>query len=218
MTDGSRLSDQAQKVAYMYDSWSRAYDNDVQNHFKYKTPRKVVEAVLRHAPKNTTHILDLATGTGLVLEGLSNSFGKATLIGLDISERMMEECHQKLLGAKLQQCDIEAEQWPVEDNSMDVVSCAGALGLVSDMDHVLGETRRTLKQGGIAAMSFQIFNVKGGWGDGSGIKIYKRRSDEMEQLVRQAGFRVVEPVQEFTGFETSQTAELHGVISFTPMG
>lgn len=170
------------------------------------------------ADKKINRILDLATGTGAVLKTLSPVFKNASLTGLDISEPMMQQARDAGLDGQLLLCDIEAMRWPVIDKSVDLVTCAGALSMVKDLDHVLKETDRTLKQDGVAVMSFLINTIqaKGIWMYAAGqFPTIKRTPAMMEEAVRNAGFTPLKPIQDFIGYSGPQFQETHGVIAFT---
>ena len=95
------------------------------------------------------HVLDVATGTGLVArEALTLVGPGGSLIGLDPSAGMLHEAAQlhvplvRALGEKL----------PFGDNRFDFVSMGFALRHVADLEALFGEMRRVLKPGGTACI------------------------------------------------------------------
>lgn len=95
------------------------------------------------------HLLDIATGTGLVArEALKLTGAQGRVIGLDPSAGMLSEAGSlsipliRALGEKL----------PCADNSFDFVSMGYALRHVADLEGLFSEMRRVLKPGGTACV------------------------------------------------------------------
>ena len=95
------------------------------------------------------HVLDVATGTGLVArEALALIGPEGRLIGLDPSAGMLAEA------VELQVPLVRAlgERLPFGDARFDFVSMGFALRHVSDLEGLFGEMRRVLKPGGTACI------------------------------------------------------------------
>ncbi len=96
-------------------------------------------------------ILDLATGTGAVLEAVAKQNQTCkSLTGVDISSEMLEKARRKLAGLSIDVSLITAtcEQLPLADQSMDRVIIAFGLRNVQDMPQVCREAFRVLRPGG----------------------------------------------------------------------
>jgi len=125
-------------AAGTYDAWawSRFWD-------QVETP--LVEAWLRSRPSGT--VLDLGCGSGRyrrLIQELKNSY-----IGVDVSEKMLEENQKKhgdLAGAILINADIT--NVPQPDGAADSIVCARVLSHVRAPRKVFREIRRLLKTGG----------------------------------------------------------------------
>lgn len=219
-TDKPTLSKEATAIAVMYASWAPTYHRLVEGTdiYKYTAAHEVAGAVKKiRTGDDVTNILDLATGTGAVVEQLRSNFKNAAALGLDISEAMMEKSRFSGIRLNTALCDIERMQWPVADKSVDVITCAGALSMIFNLDHVLEETHRTLKDGGHAVMSFHIstFQNKGNLNAYQGFKTFKRTTNEMEDMVEKAGFTLALPTHTFEGYSGTHFKETHGLIAFT---
>ena len=210
---------QTRAVAYVYDGWAASYDRDVTDFSTYEAHRMVSAAARAFAPPSVSRILDLATGTGFVLQDLKTAFSAASLTGLDISRNMLDKAREKYLTRDLQQCDIESQIWPVENGAADIITCAGALSMIGNLDHLLDETARTLNKGGVASMSFFIRNDfrKGPMqlSEPNRFKTYARQPDEMAQALETRGFKLLAPIEPFTGFAGSTFRETLGLAAFT---
>lgn len=90
-------------------------------------------------------VVDLGTGSGLVLERIRERVPSATLIGLDIRSEPMH------LGARgLAFVRADAAHLPFTPGSVDVVVSRSSFGYCDDHERVLTEILRVLKPGGCA--------------------------------------------------------------------
>ena len=93
-----------------------------------------------------TRILDLATGTGLMLRSAAEISGPVGLaVGADISVEMLRECGKRCAAPRL---NAAAEQLPFADDAFDIVSIGYALRHVGDLRVLFAECARVLKPGG----------------------------------------------------------------------
>lgn len=98
-----------------------------------------------------TELLDVGTGTGLLLRALPA--GPARLTGVDRSAGMLAVARGALPGARFEQAD--AARLPFDDDAFDVVACVTALHLFADAEAALREWRRVLRPDGrIVTASF----------------------------------------------------------------
>ncbi len=140
-----------QQVARMFDSISGRYD--FLNHFlslgiDILWRKKAISLLEDVQPKI---ILDVATGTGdFSIEALS--LKPSTVIGVDISEGMLEVGRQKMREKKIDNI-IElrlgdSENLPFEDNFFDAVIVAFGVRNFEDLERGLTEMLRVVKPGG----------------------------------------------------------------------
>lgn len=132
-------------VAHAFDERATTYDESALH-------RDLAAAVARfaHATKARV-VLDVATGTGLVLRALAERGRPAQLTGIDVSTGMLQAARARLPNAALIQA--RAEQLPVRDAAVDLVTCVTALHLVSEPNHVFNEFARVLAPGGRAVLA-----------------------------------------------------------------
>jgi len=100
-------------------------------------------------------VADLATGTGDLLIAMLRRHPDITrAAGLDISERMLSRCRQKLdgrgLGDRVELLHADASATPFPAGEFDAVTMAFGIRNTSDPGATLGEIHRILKPGGIA--------------------------------------------------------------------
>jgi len=121
-------------------------------------------------------ILDIGFGTGFPLANLAMRFGESCKIyGIDPWEAGIRRVRKKLDHYGIKNVEIiqgEAENIPLPDNSIDLITSNNGINNVSDQKEVLSECSRIMKQGG---QFVQTVNL-----DQSMIEFY----DIMEEVLR----------------------------------
>ncbi|MDR6971240.1 methyltransferase domain-containing protein [Leifsonia shinshuensis] len=93
-------------------------------------------------------VLDIATGTGLVLRALRERGYTGAATGVDLSPRMIDEARRHLPDADLLVAD--ATSLPLPDDTFDLVTCVTGLQLFPHPDAAILEWSRVLRPGGRA--------------------------------------------------------------------
>jgi demethylmenaquinone methyltransferase/2-methoxy-6-polyprenyl-1,4-benzoquinol methylase len=122
-----------------------------------KWRRAIVRHVARYRPGR---VLDVATGTA----GVAIALAKATdaeIVGVDISEAMLERGRKRVYDANLDQRVrlqvARAEQLPFPDESFDAVTFTYLLRYVADPEATLVELGRVLRpRGAMASLDFYV--------------------------------------------------------------
>lgn len=91
-------------------------------------------------------ILDVATGTGLVLRALRDRGAIGRMIGVDLAPRMLEVARSHLPEAELIEAD--ATSLPLPDGCVDLVTCVTGLQLFTDAPAAIREWARVLRPAG----------------------------------------------------------------------
>ncbi|PKP40090.1 MAG: bifunctional demethylmenaquinone methyltransferase/2-methoxy-6-polyprenyl-1,4-benzoquinol methylase UbiE [Bacteroidetes bacterium HGW-Bacteroidetes-13] len=148
---GSKLGKKAQ-VAQMFDNISTQYDglNRVISFGIDRSWRKKVEKLV--AAVNPKKIIDLATGTGDLAIQLSHS-SDAEIVGLDISNGMLEVGRKKIaekkLSERIRMVFGDSEKIPFSDNHFDAATVAFGVRNFENLEKGLSEILRVLKPGGV---------------------------------------------------------------------
>jgi demethylmenaquinone methyltransferase/2-methoxy-6-polyprenyl-1,4-benzoquinol methylase len=146
----------ASPIAAMFDRISPKYD--ALNHLLSFNidkvwRRKTAKAVAKKQPRT---ILDLATGTADLAIAVARQNPQARLIGMDISEKMLDIGKEKVKQRNLEnQIELrlgDAAALPFGDNSFDAVTVAFGVRNFEDLDKGLSEISRVLKPGGQAVV------------------------------------------------------------------
>jgi demethylmenaquinone methyltransferase / 2-methoxy-6-polyprenyl-1,4-benzoquinol methylase len=119
--------------------------------------RVLVSHIVRFKPRR---ILDVATGTAGVAIALAHAT-EAEIVGVDISEAMLERGRKRVYDAGLDQRirlqQARAEQLPFPAASFDAVSFTYLLRYVADPAATLAELARVLRpSGGMAGLDFYV--------------------------------------------------------------
>jgi demethylmenaquinone methyltransferase / 2-methoxy-6-polyprenyl-1,4-benzoquinol methylase len=141
-----------EQVAQMFDTISGNYDNlnrVISFGIDIKWRKKVLKMV---ADKNPKTILDIATGTGdLAILMVKTSAEK--IVGLDISDGMLEVGRQKIaaqqLSNKIEMVLGDSEKMPYSDNTFDAITVAFGVRNFENLEIGLAEILRVLKPNGI---------------------------------------------------------------------
>ena len=137
------------RISFKYDALNHLLSLNVDKIWRKKTAKNV----FRNHPQT---ILDLATGTADLAISLAKCDPKSTIIGMDISEKMLNIGKEKVHKQKLEsQIDLrlgDAASLPFEDNSFDAVTVAFGVRNFENLDKCLSEIYRVLKVGGQVAI------------------------------------------------------------------
>jgi ubiquinone/menaquinone biosynthesis C-methylase UbiE len=109
-----------------------------------------IEVAKRIDPAGVSVALEIAAGTGRVTRHLRERIPPAAnLIASDISEDMLAVARAKLAHLDIDWQNIDAQQLPFSDNSIDLVVCCFGYMFVPDKAKAFAEVYRVLKPGGL---------------------------------------------------------------------
>ena len=115
-------------------------------------------------------VLDIACGTGLISLRLATAVigAKGTVVGTDISQRMVEAARRNAFAQGMRRVRFErgdAEAQPFPDASFDAAVCALGLMYVPDPARALSEMRRVLRPGGRIGAAVWGARQRCGWAE-----------------------------------------------------
>lgn len=143
-------------IATMFDRISPSYDQlnhllsmNIDKVWRKKTAKEV-------AKSHPETILDLATGTADLAIALAKSNPQAHIVGMDISEKMMEigkeKAKQQGLESQIELQLGDATSLPFGDNSFDAVTVGFGVRNFENREQGLSEIHRVLKPNGHAVI------------------------------------------------------------------
>ena len=141
------ISELFDAIAPKYDKLNHLMSFNLDKNWRRKAVRAIV------SEHRSLQILDVATGTGDLAIDIARAAGPGTkVVGLDLSENMLEVAKEKVAQQNLSQTiDFQqgsCEQLPFEDASFDRVSVAFGVRNFEDMELGLREMCRILRPGG----------------------------------------------------------------------
>ncbi len=109
-----------------------------------------IEVAKRIDPAPVSIVLEIAAGTGRVTRHIRERIPPpAKLIASDISEDMLAVAKKKLSHLDIDWQNIDAQQLPFNDNSIDMVICCFGYMFVPDKPKAFAEAYRVLKPDGV---------------------------------------------------------------------
>jgi ubiquinone/menaquinone biosynthesis C-methylase UbiE len=109
-----------------------------------------IEVAKRIDPSPVSIALEIAAGTGRVTRHIRETIAaSAKLIASDISEEMLGEAKKNLSHLDIDWRNIDAQQLPFSDNSIDLVVCCFGYMFVPDKPKAFAEAYRVLRPGGV---------------------------------------------------------------------
>lgn len=135
------LVDFFDQIAPAYDGWANGQHRRVAT--------RLVELA---RPKKGEHVLDVGTGTGLVAHGVAAIVKPGTVIGIDLSDRMLSVARSRK-SANTQFLGMAAEHLVFKPATFDVVTMGESLAYLADPFTALDEAHRVLRAGGRLAVS-----------------------------------------------------------------
>lgn len=140
-------------VKHLFDQYAPYFEKHLE-HLGYEVPQLLFDAVAENLTEyvdSSVAILDLGCGTGMGgirFRSLANS-----LIGVDVSEKMLEQARKKNIYTDLKLGNIE--EVIQEFSGIDLVIAADTLVYFGCLDTVFEQVRRVLKAGGLFAFSVE---------------------------------------------------------------
>lgn len=135
------------RVAPAWEKW----DALLHRNFSFLNYRLVGDARIRSGQR----VLDLGSGTGYPAIVAADAVGnEGEVLGLDLSEEMLDRAKRKAYGLGLFQLDFrvaDVTRIPEEDHSFDAVISRFCLMFLPDVPKGVGEIARVLKPGGYLA-------------------------------------------------------------------
>jgi demethylmenaquinone methyltransferase/2-methoxy-6-polyprenyl-1,4-benzoquinol methylase len=141
----------------MFASIARSYDLNNRLHSFWRDQAWRRFAIKQAAVKPADTCLDVACGTGDLTEALAHA-GAAKVTGLDFTPQMLEVARERATrlpretSEKITYIQGDAQNLPLPDGSVDVVTIAFGIRNVLEPTRAIAEFRRVLRPGGRLAI------------------------------------------------------------------
>lgn len=140
-----------------FDNLAGTFDEHLVGRLGYGSPARLLAdlGALRPDPASFASVLDLGCGTGLMARALSEKYTLPNLVGLDISEKMLQEAAKRGLYSALVAGDLLAAMRARTD-VFDLIIAADVFVYVPDLAPVMREAARLLRPLGLFAFTVEI--------------------------------------------------------------
>lgn len=134
------------------------YEYPALYHFFYsrvKTERRGRELLEQFQPHNTSRVLELACGTGIVLASIEDRY--MDVMGVDVDSGMLDVARETTNDVALRQADVTAWSAAEEDRTFDAAIMVGSLFHLTEDDDVRALARNvydSLRDGGTFTSGF----------------------------------------------------------------
>ncbi len=186
-------------VQQVFDQYADRFDSHLVGELRYRVPEQLAAWLIADAPSAPAwRVIDLGCGTGLVGHHLQGRC--AELVGIDLSERMLDKARERGGYTRLEQADVHAQLQQEPAAHHDVIVAADVFIYVGKLDAVMAQARRTLKPGGWLAFSVESMasahpppsaddNLRGHRLEPTGR--YTHAASHLAELARAHGFTIV---------------------------
>lgn len=176
-----------------FDSLAVEWDRQIQDD-EEESQRRFRELVEALPPKRGDWVLDVGSGTGVLIPYLREATGKrGRIVELDFSLEMLRMAKKKHSEGRMSFLQADAHDLCLKEETFDAVICFSTFPHFHNQASVLREFRRVLKSGGqlsiIHFMSREEINAFHARVDGPVRKDALPDHDDMARLLTRAGFR-----------------------------
>jgi len=176
-------------IKNVFDNYADNYDQHLVDGLKFKIPKLIFDAISQHLPsKKTLDIIDLGCGTGLSGELFSATAN--TLVGVDLSEGMIQKAKEKAIYTKLHIGEIDAV---IKDYTLefDLAICSDVLIYIGKLDVLFRHIQASLNKKGQFCFSIEaLSDSKSDYTLGSTGR-YKHNQDYISKVAISAGFEII---------------------------
>ena len=182
---------QTEKLLKEYTALAPAYDQRWSAYLNASL-RMTFEKV---ADLPAERVLDVACGTGQLLEMLAERSGLPELVGIDKVPAMLNVARQRI-GQRATLLECEAAQLPFDNANFQLVTSTNALHHFTDVDATLQEIRRVMSPNGNLVITdwcrnyfwMRLLNRILPWTHHAHVHTFS--INELEQSLAQAGFNI----------------------------
>ena len=199
-------------VEQVFDGYAHHFDRHLQQGLGYAVPQALVDLLRPHAPPASGGwtVLDLGCGTGLVGRAIA---GEArSLVGVDLSAKMLQKAKEGNLYHRLVRQDLTQMMQAEPNATYDVIIAADVFIYLGKLDGIFVEVRRLLRPGGVFA-----FSIEGGSGEAAyrldTTGRYVHSADYVRSLAADQRLSVVQSVP--TVLRRERNAPVGGILMVT---
>ena len=174
-------------IADLFDDFAEAFDDQLVNKLKYRTPQIIYNSVVSQIDVQATYnMLDLGCGTGLCGKLLVEH--ASFLAGVDLSSKMIDKA--KALNVYHDLCVNDIESYlDSSEKTFDVIISADVFVYVGALESVFNKCKKAMSKGGVFVFSVEEYNEPG-------FKLldtgrYAHSTEYIREIAKASGFREV---------------------------
>ncbi|KAL9183691.1 hypothetical protein ACHAXT_004547 [Thalassiosira profunda] len=156
-------------VSGLFDGYSARFESELVDVLHYKGHIMVFDALqralnqLKRSPASIKRVVDLGCGTGLLGEIIANGMPWIEVLGVDLSQRMVEISRERKskqgtdVYASVSNGDAAQYLSALEDQSVDCIGASDVFIYIGDVSKVLEQGSRCLAEGGLVAFTVESY-------------------------------------------------------------
>ena len=195
-------------IEHIYSYFASFYDRNMCEELEYQAPKFLWEA-LAMALSGRKDLIALDAGCGTGLFGLAIKPATQCLVGVDLSEAMIDQARQRGIYDSLEKAELT--EWFGRDpaRQYDVIGLCDTLIYFGDLGQVLPAAFKHLKPGGMLGFTVEKGEVSPFIFTDSGR--FAHHQNHLLAVVDAAGYRVVTQAEEVLRFEYGEA--VHGWVT-----
>jgi predicted TPR repeat methyltransferase len=170
----------------IFDNYADRFDSHLLGALQYRAPQRVGDKIRQRSPSLNIDVLDLGCGTGLVGAELGRLGG--SLVGVDLSAKMLEKAARLDVYSDLKQADLLDALRQTPPGSFDYVTAADVFIYVGELSEVIPAAFASLRVGGAMVFSCELADESEGDLVLRRSKRYAHSRGSIKMLCRNAGF------------------------------
>lgn len=184
--DQRLLAAPVEYVKSLFDAYADHYEPHLLTALEYKVPDLLYQAVAKVTAKKDLAILDLGCGTGLC--GMVFQPKAKTLVGVDLSEKMLAVAAQKNIYTELKSDDI-LDYLTQHTHEFDLILSGDVFVYIGDLADTFKRVHHALKPGGLFAFNCELNETQAFTMNQSGRFAHSKQY--IDQLAKENNFKIV---------------------------
>ncbi len=142
-------------VASLFDAYADKFDSHLVKTLQYTMPQQLADLLRKTdlPARGSWRVLDLGCGTGLA--GAAIGADASHVVGVDLSQKMLDKAAALNLYARLERADLLAMMQGEAAESYDIVIAADVFVYIGKLDELAAQAHRLLRPGGLFAFSVE---------------------------------------------------------------
>jgi len=172
-------------IARLFDGYAHSFERHLTQELEYQTPTQLMSLLDTHIDFPVADVVDLGCGTGLMGDLLRDK--SRTLIGVDLSSKMLDQARKKGCYDSLHCQDIEA--FLLEHNDFSLLLAADVFNYFAQLETVVLQSYLALKTDGYLAFSVESSKVQEFRGNVTGR--FQHSSEQVVTICGAVGFQLI---------------------------